>query len=66
MFLSQEELVELTGKKRSRDQIDALKYMRVPHFVNTIGKPVVVRDNLLAGMSHTEAKAKWQPKITAT
>lgn len=50
MFLQPTELAELTGikngkkgKPREACQIEALKKMKVPHFVNAIGRPIVSR-----------------------
>lgn len=41
MFLTSENLFELTGRKTKRKQIEALLRMRLPFWVNAIGKPVV-------------------------
>lgn len=41
MFLTQEELVELTGRKVKSKQIEALRRMGLPFWVNAVGKPVV-------------------------
>jgi hypothetical protein len=42
-FLTREEVAELTGRKRKSLQIEALRYMKIPFFVNPIGTPVVAR-----------------------
>jgi len=41
MFLTQEELVELTGRKIKSKQIEVLRRMALPFWVNACGKPVV-------------------------
>ncbi len=43
MFLTQEELVELTGRKLKSKQIEQLRTMGVPLFVNAVNAPVVAR-----------------------
>ncbi|MFZ6780411.1 DUF4224 domain-containing protein [Undibacterium sp. Ji83W] len=41
MFLTNENLFELTGRKTKSKQIEALLQMRLPFWINAIGKPVV-------------------------
>jgi hypothetical protein len=60
MFLSPEEVSELTGRKRVSDQLTALKMMRVPHLINAIGRPIIVRDNLM-GKTAAKPIEKWKP-----
>lgn len=43
MFLNQEELATLTGRKMKSKQIEALRHMGLPFHVNAVGKPVVAR-----------------------
>jgi hypothetical protein len=43
-FLSDEDIVILTGYKRSGDQVAWLKRNGVPHWVNAAGRPVVRAD----------------------
>jgi hypothetical protein len=62
MFLAPDEVAELTGRKRQQDQIDALRMMRVPHLINAVGRPIIVRENLM-GKSVATPSPKWQPKI---
>jgi hypothetical protein len=40
-FLPAEELAALTGRKTKSKQIEALRTMRIPFWVNAIGRPVV-------------------------
>jgi hypothetical protein len=46
MFLTAEELVQLTGYKRPSCQLTWLKRARLPHFVSRGGRPVVLRSEL--------------------
>jgi hypothetical protein len=41
MFLNQDELVALTGRRIKSKQIEALRRMGLPFWVNAVGKPVV-------------------------
>ena len=43
MFLTAEELVELTGLRRPSTQAKWLRAHRVRHFMNALGRPVVAR-----------------------
>ena len=43
MFLTRDELLQLTGYKRCYDQLRWLEANKVPHVVNAAGKPVVSR-----------------------
>ncbi len=43
-FLDRDELIVLTGYKRSSDQIRWLEENGVPHMVNRLKRPVVRRD----------------------
>lgn len=40
-FLSMEEICALTGRKMKTKQIEALRTMGLPFWVNAIGRPVV-------------------------
>jgi len=72
MFLAPEEVAELTGvrigrngKTREQLQIAQLKAMRIPHYVNAIDRPIVVRA-LLEGGSASPSKPPspgWEPGL---
>ena len=46
MFLSSDELADLTGKTRSAAQIRALRSMGIEHRIRADGKPVVLREHV--------------------
>lgn len=48
MFMTEEEMSELTGYSRHAKQIEWLKQYRIPHLIGGDGKPKVVRDTVLA------------------
>jgi hypothetical protein len=59
MFLNREELAILTGRKTKSRQIEALRRMGVPFYVNAMNQPVVAR-TAIEGPAKAEApKAKW-------
>lgn len=64
MFLTADELAILTGRKRSATQIEQLKHMRIPFYVNAIGRPVVTRV-AIEGPRKTNDKPKgtWEPGL---
>jgi hypothetical protein len=43
MFLTKDELATLTGRKTKSKQIEALRKMHIPFFVNANDAPVVAR-----------------------
>ncbi len=47
LFLTRDELVELTGKKRKSAQIRALAEMGIPYRVRPDGTPAVLRCDIL-------------------
>lgn len=68
MFLTAEELHELTGYTQRARQIAQLRKMGVPFFVNAAGRPVVVKA-ALSGGDVTEAsppKKTWEPSWAAS
>jgi hypothetical protein len=64
LFLSRQELIELTGFKRPSRQILQLKSMKIPYRVNGRGHPVVAKDQVTgaAYMPHVA----WSPNVVAT
>ncbi|MFM0508625.1 DUF4224 domain-containing protein [Paraburkholderia sp. RL17-373-BIF-A] len=68
MFLSTQELVQLTGRKVKKKQIEALRRMGLPFFVNALGRPVVARaavEGSRQGTSERVVRASWQPRVVA-
>lgn len=61
LFLTAEELVELTGRKRASLQIAELKRMLIPYRVNAIGHPVVTRVAVEGGRQVKEERKAWEP-----
>ncbi|MHB1666467.1 DUF4224 domain-containing protein [Thiomonas sp.] len=64
-FLTEEELVFLTARKRKTAQLESLRRMGVPFFVNGAGRPVVARsavDGRSIVMAEPLART-WVPRV---
>lgn len=61
MFLNRDEVVTLTGRKNKRHQINALRTMGIPFFVNACGHPVVTRVAVEGRPVTVEHKPTWSP-----
>jgi hypothetical protein len=62
MFLNGAELVFLTGRHRKAKQIQQLRVMGIPFYVNASGHPVVAR----AGVNGTRPEPfqpRWAPAV---
>lgn len=59
VFLEPGEVAELTGRKIKSKQIEILRRMGIPFFVNACGKPVVTR-NAIEGRKDAPAPRKWE------
>lgn len=71
MFLNAAELADLTGvrigkngKAREQLQVAELKRMKIPHFVNARGCPVVARAIVEGGSTQPQTQQKgWEPAL---
>jgi hypothetical protein len=61
MFLNQDEVVTLTGRKNKGHQIQALRKMGLPFFVNACGQPVVTGVAVEGRPVAVETKPTWSP-----
>lgn len=59
MFLTPDEIQELTGKIKPAAQIRALRAMGIHHHVRPDGKPVVLAVDLSLGAPETTHKQKF-------
>lgn len=66
MFLNQEELATLTGRKMKSKQIEALRRMGLPFHVNACGKPVVARVVIEGRRDAAETPKAWKPPARIT
>lgn len=61
-FLDSEELSTLTGRRVRRLQIETLRRMGLPFWVNAAGRPVVPRSAIDGKQEHrTPTKRAWTP-----
>ncbi|WP_081084549.1 DUF4224 domain-containing protein [Burkholderia territorii] len=68
MFLSPIELALLTGRKVKSKQVEALRRMGVPFFVNACGRAVVARSAIegrasVPGRSDGGTRSGWRPAV---
>ena len=70
MFLSPDEVAELTGIKRGRDglsrneiQVNQLKNMGIAFFVNASGRPIITKSAIEGTPQIIAKKLAWQPKV---
>ncbi|WP_081063057.1 DUF4224 domain-containing protein [Burkholderia stagnalis] len=68
MFLSPFELAVLTGRKIKSKQVEALRRMGVPFFVNACGRAVVARSAIegrtsVQGRSDSGTRSGWRPAV---
>lgn len=63
LFLDQDELRTLSGRCNKAQQIEALRQMGVPFYVNATGRPIVVRCLLQGQTVPTEKLTKWTPRL---
>lgn len=64
LFLTEEEVATLTGRKRKAGQIHALKAMGIAFRVNALGKPVVTRSTVEGtAVADDPGKQRWVPAV---
>ena len=61
MFLDRDEIAHLTGRKTKSKQIEALRKMAIPFYINAVGSPVIVRAILEGGSKYEVPKPAWIP-----
>lgn len=69
LFLNTDDIAELTGirqgkagKTRYELQVAALKKMKIPHYVNVAGRPVVARA-VVEGQHVEIRQPTWEPRL---
>ena len=63
LFLTDQELHELTGRKVRRLQIEQLRAMLIPFHINALGRPVVTRAALIGAQQANPAPKAWAPRV---
>jgi hypothetical protein len=63
-FLTPEEIAILTGRKFKRLQIEQLRKMGIPFWVNAVNMPIVARATIEGRKEKVEPpKPKWVPNV---
>jgi hypothetical protein len=70
LFLTQDEVAELTGIRRGRNglsrnqlQVEQLRRMGLPFFVNAAGRPLVASAVIEGGVKKQPKQSGWQPAV---
>lgn len=64
LFLTADEIIQLTGRKRAKMQVDQLRKMGIPFHLNAFSKPVIARAAIVGAESKpVEKKTTWQPPV---
>lgn len=67
IFLTPEQVVQLTGRKRRALQIAWLRKEGIPFRVTAVGVPIVTRSAIESAKPAPEPEApqRWQPRVIA-
>ena len=64
LFLNDDELHQLTGRKVRRLQVEQLRRMMIPFHINALGRPVVARAVILGlQIAAQDIKKAWAPRV---
>ena len=61
-FLTDEELVRLTARKVKNKQIESLRRMGIPFFINACGRPIVARTAINGLGDKSVHHPAWMPR----
>jgi hypothetical protein len=69
-FLTEKDMVELTGIRQGKDgktreqrQVDTLRKMKIPHYVNAVGRPIVARAVIEGIGAVPQPVVAWEPRL---
>jgi len=62
MFLTREELRQLTGVARKAAQITQLRRMGIAFYINAAGYPIVAKSTIEGG-TKPDTEKPWSPKV---
>jgi len=63
LFIKPEEIRVLTGFAQKGKQIEQLRRMGIPFFVNAAGRPVVSNHNFQAQPTQRQQEKVWKPAV---
>lgn len=61
IFLEPPDIAELTGYRLKSAQIEQLRFMGIPFYINASGRPVVTKSAVEGRKEDAPVKPKWQP-----
>lgn len=71
LFLTTDEIKELTGvrggkpgRTREQRQADCLRSMKIPFYLNAVGRPIVSRSAIEGTKTKEAAPLTWEPAIS--
>lgn len=69
LFLTAEEIAELTGIRSGKDgktrearQVATLRQMKIPHYINAVGRPIVARAVIEGVGPIPQPVIAWEPR----
>ncbi len=62
IFLTPEDVAYLTGKKKKSCQVDQLREMGIPFYINAAGRPVVTK-SALEDKKIEKLDTEWKPAV---
>lgn len=65
MFLTEAQLVKLTGRRIKSKQIEELRRQAIPFCVSATGHPVVTKAAIEGRAEAPQADRKWTPRVLA-
>lgn len=65
IFLEPDDVAILTGRKFKSDQVEQLRVMGIPFYVNAQGRPVVTKSALESFDKGQPVVKKWQPNVVS-
>ncbi|CAB4131875.1 Domain of unknown function DUF4224 [uncultured Caudovirales phage] len=63
MFLTKDELRQLTGVARKAGQIAQLRKMGIAFYINAIGEPIVTKTTVEGGTAKNDNVKPWSPRV---
>lgn len=66
IFLTKDQVIQLTGRRSPRKQIEALRSMTIPFFVNSQGRPIIALTTIIGNKKGDQnfKKEKWAPGLS--
>jgi len=63
IFLSKEDVAELTGHKRNDAQVDMLRTMGIQFYINASGRPIVPKSAIEGLKQDLKQTQSWEPAV---